>query len=233
MNDDKIQVTTKLAWWKVAAAYIGLIIFTTLLVTLLNPGKMYYNLAAGMIISWIISLIVYYTWAIYFYNINMGWTDADWEELEIKKDGQPGLLDDEPIINPHSTETLGLPPGTVRATLALSLLVGGFSLMLASLELPYKLEQNQFFIDNYDFLKTAFLMMVAFYFGNKSLEYLQPPKEPFVPNVVTPEDSESALNELQSPVKASEAKAVIKANKAPEIHDIDETGDFDDTTAQG
>ena len=81
MNDDKIEVTTKLAWWKVAAAYIGLIIFTTLLVTLLNPGKMYYNLAAGMIISCIISLVVYYTWAIYFYNINMGWTDADWEEL--------------------------------------------------------------------------------------------------------------------------------------------------------
>ncbi len=233
MNNDHIQNTTILAWWKVALMYIGLIIISTALVSFVNPEKMYYNLAAGLIISWIIALVVYYFWAIYFYNINMGWTDADWEILEQRKENGDEYVDDEPTANPNATETLGLPPGTVRATLALSLLVGSLSLMLASLDLPYQLEQNQFFIDNYEFMKTAFLMMVAFYFGNKSIEYLKQRSPVYGPNTTSQQQDAAEPPSLSSPVQGSEAKQVIKANKAPEIHSTDETGDFDDKEAQG
>ncbi len=199
------------SWWKVALMFIGLIIVITALVSFIAKEKMYYNLAAGIIISWIITLVVYYFWAIYFYNVNMGWTDADWENLEKKKNGQPGLLDDEPVVNPNATETLGLPRGTVRATIALTLLVGALALMLASLELPYKLERNNLFIDNFEFIKTAFLMMVAFYFGNKSLDFLKDRSPVYGQgNDLAARNKEQAAS-LQSPVIGSDIKQVLQS----------------------
>lgn len=233
MNNGNKTDTGQLSWWKVALLYIGLNIVVTLLISLLNHDKMYYNLSAGIIVSWIIALVVYYFWAIYFYNVNMGWEQKDWDELEKKKAGQPGLLDDEPVVNPNAGETLGLPPGTVRATIALTLLVSALALMLASLELPYKLEQNHMFIDNYDFMKTAFLMMVAFYFGNKSLETFNKSgnkEEAVVGNQIA---KAPKVESLPSSVMGGEAKQVIKTNQSLEEKDDKEGSDFEDKEAQG
>ena len=33
-------------------------------------------------------------------------------------------------------------------------------------------KENTLIVDNFDFIKTAFLMMIAFYFGHKSLELI-------------------------------------------------------------
>lgn len=222
---------SKLVWWKVALGYILLIIFCTSIISFIDSERMFYNLAAGIIVSWIIALVLYYFWAIYFYNVNMGWEDDDWEKLEEKKQGQSGLLDDEPTVNPNAGETLGLPPGTVRATIALTLLVAAMALMLASLDLPHELEQNSLFIDNYEFMKTAFLMMVAFYFGNKSFEVLNKQnKESQKTKAVGPFKQLSDAPAITSPISGSQAKDMLK--NAEDIEILDDEN-FDDEEAAG
>jgi len=233
MNEDQHQKVQSLSWWKVAIMYIGLMFTVTLLISLINRDSTFYNLAAGIIVSWIISLVVYYVWAIHFYNVNMGWTDYDWQKLEKKKREQPDAIENEPEENPNASETLGLPPGTVRATIALTLLVGSLALMLASLEMPYKLEQNSFFIDNYEFIKTAFLMMVAFYFGNKSLEFLKDRNPIYGPKTTQSIPENTRVETLDSPVRSIETILPEKPRESTETQDDKNTADFDDKGAQG
>lgn len=131
---------------------------------------LYKAIAIDIILLWIGALIGYYTWAIYFYNINLGLTNEDWAEIRQKEiDGEKVTVREK---NPHEKDTLGLPDGTIRGTLALSLAVGALALLIASLGIENTMPLNQLFVDTFDFFKTAFLMMIAFYFGNKSLQYL-------------------------------------------------------------
>ncbi|NJN25754.1 MAG: hypothetical protein HC819_07210 [Cyclobacteriaceae bacterium] len=236
MNDDTKKTPKTMPWWKVALMYIGLIFTVTTAISLANPGHTFFNLAGGIIISWIISLVTYYVWAIRFYNINMGWTEEDWIKQDKLKREQPESADCEPEANPNAEETLGLPPGTVRATIALTLLIGALALMLASLEMPYMLEQNSFFIDNYDFIKTAILMMVAFYFGNKSLEYFKTSSPVHgVSNATKPAMRQNMPEILPSPVqnRTELSRTTTTVVKNPEIEDDRSTHDFDVTGAQG
>jgi hypothetical protein len=78
-----------------------------------------------------------------------------------------------PERNPFYDQTLGLPPGTVRGTIALTLLVCGVAFVIAALNMKNSVAENTVLVDNFDFFKKAFLMMIAFYFGTKSLEILQ------------------------------------------------------------
>jgi len=136
-----------------------------------NEAKQFYSLCGmGLMLIWIGVLFAYYAWAIYFYNINLGLTNQDWAEIrERKKYVQEGQTD-EPTENPNAGQTLGLPPGTLRGTIALTLLVCSIALAIASLGMDSNVKVNTFLVDNFDFFKTAFLMMIAFYFGNKALE---------------------------------------------------------------
>jgi len=130
----------------------------------------YKAIAIDIILLWIGVLIGYYTWAIFFYNINLGLTNEDW--AEIRQKDQNGEITNVRDKNPHENDTLGLPDGTIRGTLALSLAVGALALLIASFGIDNTMPLNQLFVDTFDFFKTAFLMMIAFYFGNKSLQYL-------------------------------------------------------------
>jgi len=130
------------------------------------------SMALGLIILWVGILVAYYAWAIYFYNINFGITDKDWDDIEANRNSENKI--EEPNENPNSEETFGLPPGTVRGTIALTLLVGTLAMVLMSFGKESVVKDNEVFVDNFDFFKTAFLMMIAFYFGQKSLEYLMP-----------------------------------------------------------
>lgn len=131
---------------------------------------LYNVIAIDIILLWVGALIGYFTWAIYFYNINLGLTNEDWAEIRQKvRNGEHVTVRDK---NPHEKDTLGLPEGTIRGTLALSLAVGALALLIASLGIENTMPLNQLFVDTFDFFKTAFLMMIAFYFGNKSLQYL-------------------------------------------------------------
>jgi len=137
--------------------------------------NLYSVMAISIIILWIAVLIAYYAWAIYFYNINLGLTDSDWEKIEVSRTTDSPMADRED--NPNALESLGLPPGTVRGTIALTMLVGALAMTLVLFGEGNRIKDNEIFVDNFDFFKTAFLMMIAFYFGQKSLEYLLPKKD--------------------------------------------------------
>jgi hypothetical protein len=149
------------------------------LMVLFFAGKekldIYSTIGIGIIIVWIGVLIVYYSWAIYFYNVNLGLTDKDWQRIEeAGNDNIPVQVRDE---NPEKGESLGLPAGTIRGTLALTVIIGGLALFIASLGRNNILRDNQVLVDYFDFFKSAFLMVIAFYFGAKSLETLMSPKD--------------------------------------------------------
>ena len=141
-------------------------------------------LAASVIITWVMLVIGYYIWAIRFYCINLGWTDEDWaakggklpeskfaEDIGKATSVTPDTA--EPVENPNKDQSMGLPEGTVRATIALSMLVAGLAMTIASFSMNNTFPLNALFIDHYEFFKTGFLMMIAFYFGTKSLDVLR------------------------------------------------------------
>ena len=138
-----------------------------------DPGDELYNLVAlGILLIWFGVLVAYYAWAIYFYNINLGLTNEDWAEIRERRQYSPEGAEDVPSENPNINETMGLPTGTVRGTLALTLMIGGLAMTIAALGMESFMKENTFLVDNFDFFKTAFLMMIAFYFGSKSLEMI-------------------------------------------------------------
>ncbi len=134
--------------------------------------ELYQLVALLIMLVWFGGLSAYYAWSIYFYNINRGLTDESWAEWREKNKYSPDGSNAFPAENPHAEETLGLPKGTIRGTLALTLMVGGLAMTIAALGMENSIKEDTFLVDNFDFFKTAFLMMIAFYFGNKSLEMI-------------------------------------------------------------
>jgi len=156
----------------------------------------YKNMGVALIIAWVIFLLAYYTWAIHFYNVNYGWTDEEWKINAERKGVAPELVESEPDSNPHAGESLGLPPGTIRATIALSLLVAGLSMTIASLSMKNTYPADAVFVDNFEFFKNAFLMMIAFYFGVKGLEILD---KNYKTNTSSPATKETGTPSAETP----------------------------------
>ncbi len=137
--------------------------------------------AVGLVVSviWIAVFLRYFMWAVYNYNVNYGLTDKDWEKIfearEMAKMGYPVSPEDleSPDKNPYRSQTFGLPPGTVRGMIAFTLLFGGLSLLIVSFGSEYTANELALVRQQFEFFETAFLMMIAFYFGDKSLKYLQ------------------------------------------------------------
>jgi hypothetical protein len=151
---------------------VFLLLISGIIVHVFNSGgRFLVNLSATIILAWLVMLICYYVWALYFYNINLGWSDDKWNRFRMQ---QEDAADETPAPNknPHGEETLGLPPGTVRGTIALTILVGGLALTIGSFGMDSSVKPNQILVDNFDFYKQAFLMVIAFYFGVKSLDIL-------------------------------------------------------------
>jgi len=156
-----------------------------------------------LILLWIGILLTYYIWAIFYYNINLGFSDVEWKEIweridKTRKDFDAGLEVnakdlEAPEDNPYKDETFGLPPGTVRGTIALTLLMGGLSMLIYSFGAPL-VDLG----DNFKFFIDAFLMMVAFYFGSRALAYLQSKKE----------NGQAATSKAEEP-KATVAQTVV------------------------
>jgi len=172
LNDKKLMNQLFIALMGLIEVVIFCAMIYVAVQLIIGPREQIYNLiAVGVLLVWFGILVGYYAWAIYFYNINLGLTNQDWAEIREKK-----LQDPEgvkvPDVNPNAEQTLGLPMGTVRGSLALTLMVGGISMTIAGFGMNNMIEDNAFLVDNFDFFKTAFLMMIAFYFGNKSLEIM-------------------------------------------------------------
>ncbi len=193
-----------------------------------KPGNELYNLVALLLLLiWFGGLGAYYAWAIYFYNINRGLTNESWAILREEIKYAPENEDKIPKENPNTGETLGLPKGTIRGTLALTLMIGGLAMTIAALGMENRLDENAFLVDNFDFFKTAFLMMIAFYFGNKSLELIGYKSQ----KIYSKEDDQSEKSFPQgltqsAPVPPSEdaslAKKILKKGKA--IFSTEKTG---------
>jgi hypothetical protein len=202
-----------------------------------NFNFIYKMISMNIILLWIGILVGYFSWVIYFFNINLGLTNEDWAEIRQKTSN--GEQVDYPTRNPHENQTLGLPEGTIRGTLALSLAVGALAMLIASLGMDSKLSTNELFIDTFDFFKTAFLMMIAFYFGNKSLQYLNPVKGGSGQGLQQNEPS-TAIEEPKPTLSPAvdPAAAGIRANLLNTDDDIatvksDASKDFDNANSKG
>lgn len=71
--------------------------------------------------------------------------------------------------NPHEDQTFGLPRGTVRGLLTLTLLFANCSLLYVMAFSPPAIAIE----GRTEYIKTAFLMMIAFYFGSKAVDTLK------------------------------------------------------------
>jgi protein-S-isoprenylcysteine O-methyltransferase Ste14 len=170
--------------------------------TLTGSENLYTFISLSIILIWFGIVLGYLAWAVYFYNINMGLTNEDWDNiLKSKEDnllrsGQETSVD-EPDQNPYLDQTFGLPPGTVRGAIALTLLFCAVGMMVYSMGQRGNAD-SQFMQDNLEFFKTAFLMMIAFYFGSRSLEYLQKRWK-------TPSETQAAIKDASTTQTAAAA----------------------------
>ena len=93
-------------------------------------------------------------------------------QREATTDGAPppetvaGVPLSAPEQNPYHSDSFGLPPGTVRGTLALTCLVLFVVVEAVNVFAPASLEHR------FDELVTAFQMVLAFYFGTRAVEML-------------------------------------------------------------
>lgn len=163
--------------------------------TLLGRENLYTFISLSIILIWFGIVIGYLAWAVYFYNINLGLTEADWDKIDKAKENNLLRMGEEtssaePDKSPYIDQTFGLPPGTVRGAIALTLLFCAVGMMIYSMGQTGSAD-SQFMQDNLEFFKTAFLMMVAFYFGSRSLEYLQKRWKTPSDTQTVPQDSSS------------------------------------------
>lgn len=236
-NKSDFKNFIKLGAWLFPVLIVASMILFKFMFTPKVKEMFFFILAAAIIVAWLLMLVLYYVWAIYFYNINRGWTDKDWDDQENKVMATGSAP--EPDANPNAGESMGLPPGTIRGTIALSVVVGGMAMMIASLAMPDRLLQNEFLIDHFEFIKTAFLMVIAFYFGGKTLEAInrkqvfEGPKGDSQRTVVT---SATTTTQVAPANTMPQQSPTVLANSI--TGDVAQgasatPGDFEDHTAQG
>lgn len=150
-----------------------------------GPCAVYQAIGLSLVIIWSCIFMAYFIWAIYYYNINLGIPEEVWDRIndakEAKRTGNfysEEDLAEEPHTNPYRSETFGLPNGTVRGMIAFTLLFGALAMLIVSIGMENQVDPNALFWDQYEFFKTAFLMMIAFYFGTRALQYLQSNSKP-------------------------------------------------------
>jgi hypothetical protein len=159
-----------------------------------HAGSVARYAAAAVLLAWLGVVAVYYAWAIYFYNHNLGVSEREWkilypemytrteaelaffekrrQSLEARRQAGetlPGFMHSAPSDNPYARDSFGLPPGTLRGTLALTAMV-----MFVAVELINVFEKPSGKLeDHFTELITCFMMVLAFYFGTKGLEALK------------------------------------------------------------
>ena len=139
-----------------------------------NENKSTYDfllvLSLGIICLWLIVAIVLIIIVYRRYNVFCGFCKKKYYKIikSIEND------DTIPIherakhypCNPYRDETLGLPRGTIRGFLTITLLVGNLLLLWISFYAP----PTTLFSNRVEFITSAFLMMIAFYFGSRAVD---------------------------------------------------------------
>lgn len=137
-----------------------------------------------LVLSWLGLMTGYFGWCTYFYNFNFGRSSRFWKHFseqarQARQEGrrETDLYDEmyAPRKNPYAGQTFGMPPGTVRGTLALTIVVGGLALLISFFggDAFFEAGDSAIVRDYFEFFKTAFLMVVAFYFGTKGLDIIE------------------------------------------------------------
>lgn len=156
--------------------FLGLLSSVIIFIT---TGDIFRAAAVIFLLVWLVVFLRYFLWAVYHYNVNHGISIKNWEKIDDAKErlkrGDVVLKSElrEPLVNPYRSQTFGVPPGTVRGMLAFTLLFGAIAILIASMGMERVDLENSLIRDQFEFFKTAFLMMMAFYFGDKSLRFLQ------------------------------------------------------------
>ncbi len=183
-----------------------------------GSSAIFKSIGLGIVTVWSCVFLAYFIWAIYYYNINMGLTDEEWKKIdEAKEDKRLGNfynqddIDEEPKYNPYADQTFGLPSGTVRGMIAFTLLFGAIAMLVVSFGMTNEIDPNSFFWDQYDFYKDAFLMMIAFYFGSRSLQYLKEGNTPVKLETVGSTKSPNPANNPPDHSKATGKEEMINA----------------------
>ena len=215
--------------WGLGIVEIGLVVFILFntFMGILEGTSVFSIIALDLVLLWMGILIAYYAWAIYFYNINLGLTNESWARLneqaqkikELEELGEDTSNIERlscPEENPYGNQSLGLPPGTVRGTLALTLMIGAFSLFIFSMgDNSQIFEGNSFLYDSFEFFKTAFLMMIAFYFGSKSLEILRKDHKGIIQNRFGKNKNGNSENSAAAATDTPEPKPETSLPKMP------------------
>ncbi|WP_339902838.1 N-acetylmuramidase family protein [uncultured Cyclobacterium sp.] len=192
-----------------------LVIFAILgaLFVYIEHDNLFQAVGLATTVIWIALFLIYFMWSVYHYNINYGLTDQDWQRIydfrDMHSKGIPVKASDleMPEHNPYKSQTFGLPPGTVRGMIAFTLLMGGMSLLIVSFGTQYSGVDAALLSQQFEFFETAFLMMIAFYFGDKSLKYL---RERWVPKQNnTQNGGQVQNNQSLSPSSSQESKAMV------------------------
>ena len=110
--------------------------------------------------------------------------------------------------NPYANETLGLPPGTLRGVLTLTLLI--VVIILVCLSMLVNQLQGA-----YDELVNAFEIVLAFYFGNRIVNGISKTDE---------EKTQKRLNAEVEKTKAEVAARSQKLNNSPSGDSFEVTG---------
>jgi hypothetical protein len=168
-----------------AVALAELVVVALLLyINLFDGGtelNIYDQIALSLLVVWIGVVICYLAWSVYFYNFNFARSAKFWKKFEKKaKEYEESGEKTEaalyaelaaPMENPYKDETFGMPPGTVRGILALTILMGGISLFIGLFSEDPPLADSVFY-SYFQFFEDAFLMVIAFYFGTKGLDII-------------------------------------------------------------
>ena len=183
----------------------------------------YQAIGLGIIVIWACVFLSYFIWAVYYYNINLGLPEDEWNKIfkakELKAKGELFSEDDlkiEPKHNPYRDQTFGLPDGTVRGMIAFTLLFGAISMLIVSIGMENQLDTNSMFWDQYEFFKTAFLMMIAFYFGNSALKLLRDKNNP-----PDPENNDNNQNDSGEQIDVSTILTDTQAQELPVENPMD------------
>jgi len=199
-----------------------------------------------LFLAWIVVVLVYLRWAIYFYNENYGLSDHEWKVLRPEVYAPPkeqekylairaSIDEREPVVdpaaeeptskgvgapptgNPYASESFGLPPGTIRGTLALTAMIAFLLIEMLNIFAPTNLERE------FAELFTVFEMVIAFYFGGKVLDVFNKrqdvaaPVEKRVPVVVAdPPPAAEAVSEALPAAVAKPSAPVAAVPPPPE-----------------
>ncbi len=225
----------------VVEAGIFLLFFFNTVKGILDGISLFNIVALDLILLWVGILVGYYSWAIYFYNINLGLTNEDWVRI---KEGRKKIQElrelgvdtsnmrepAHPMENPYGNQSMGLPGGTIRGTLALTLMVGGLSLFMFSMGNSQIFEGNSFIYDNFEFFKTAFLMMIAFYFGTHSLQILKGSS----PGIIQKRYNQPGSSELQkSDTVQNDDTELSTSSSSPEVQEMTHVSGVQETPVSG